>query len=393
MSRHQLYRNYDYENEMDDYDGGGQSDGEEGGLSAEDQALMTEGTAQVQQALGSEAAKVTVAQIQEALWHYYYDVDKSVAYLIGKFISPTPKATPKKTKAPDGKWRDLFLSPGSVVLPEERIVYPRPQSVSPVGCVPCIFTKPIQRRVPPAMNPSLSPPRSSGVDQPVNAICQGAPQISYASFFSDMPWLNIPQHRRTVFIKPRLPRGGLLGGSGAPPKMSKLQALAAARRKKSDDSKSSDRAEEAGQSLKKLSIQERRSEGSSSSSLSEAQTKRRRLAEGSRSSASLDPPTQPNPPGGGDSMDVDVGGSAEPVPAVRHQAPEAPRAAPSSFAQTLFGSASGRVVPPPVVQRFSLPYLSFAPSCVEDAFSDPSPDDVVLAAQAKGSLAGTAKKK
>ena len=55
---------------------------------------MAAATAKVQEAMGSQAAFLTTDQIQEALWHYYYDVEKSVAYLTKKFISP-----PKEKKA------------------------------------------------------------------------------------------------------------------------------------------------------------------------------------------------------------------------------------------------------------------------------------------------------
>jgi elongation factor 1 alpha-like protein len=98
MSRHQEVRNLDYQDVLDDFEG--YSEGEEE-LSAEDQALMREGTAQVRSMLGVEAAKISTAQIEEALWHYYYDVDKSVTYLMAKFIAPPPKPV-KAAQKPKG---------------------------------------------------------------------------------------------------------------------------------------------------------------------------------------------------------------------------------------------------------------------------------------------------
>jgi elongation factor 1 alpha-like protein len=64
-------------------------------------AQMIAGTAQVRAALGSDSSKVTTKQIEEALWHYYYDTEKSVAYLASKYIAPKPTQTPaqKKNKA------------------------------------------------------------------------------------------------------------------------------------------------------------------------------------------------------------------------------------------------------------------------------------------------------
>ena len=61
-------------------------------------AQMSAGTAEIIASLGNEASKVTTQQIQEALWHYYYDVDKSITYLINKFIAPPPKPAKKKPK-------------------------------------------------------------------------------------------------------------------------------------------------------------------------------------------------------------------------------------------------------------------------------------------------------
>ncbi|KAH8719915.1 HBS1-like protein [Beauveria bassiana] len=73
------------------------------GMTPEDRIAMANGTEEVKKALGENASKVTVAQIQEALWHYYYDVEKSAGYLQKTFISPTPKPTPKKAASEAGK--------------------------------------------------------------------------------------------------------------------------------------------------------------------------------------------------------------------------------------------------------------------------------------------------
>ena len=65
----------DYDDYDDEYENGADDD-----LSPEDRAQLREGTIQVRQALGS-AFPATDQEIQDALWHYYYDVAKSVAYL------------------------------------------------------------------------------------------------------------------------------------------------------------------------------------------------------------------------------------------------------------------------------------------------------------------------
>lgn len=93
MSRHRLYQNYDYEKDLDEFDGDAEDEDDE--LSPEDKAQMTAATAEVEGMLGPQASKVTTQQIQESLWHYYYDVDKTAAYLVSKFIDPAPKPAAK----------------------------------------------------------------------------------------------------------------------------------------------------------------------------------------------------------------------------------------------------------------------------------------------------------
>jgi elongation factor 1 alpha-like protein len=116
MSRHQAFRNVQSTVREHLYDDDNCSD-EEDELSPEDKASLEQGTADVRAALGVEADKVTTTQIQDALWHYYYDVDKSVTYLLTKFIAPPP---PKSTKSapkgkPSGKHVLLLFTPGRSV--------------------------------------------------------------------------------------------------------------------------------------------------------------------------------------------------------------------------------------------------------------------------------------
>jgi elongation factor 1 alpha-like protein len=59
-------------------------------------------------------------------------------------------------------------------------------------------------------------------------------------------------------------------------------------------------------------------------------------------------------------------------------------AAPSAFAQTLLGFPTSSSAPVPRNQH-PIPYMSLT-SSIADAFSEPSPDDVVITAQSKGSL-------
>ena len=81
MSKHRI-KNVSLDDDVyDDFD---QDEGEQGEteteiLTAEDKEQLRLGTLKVREALEGVAA--TDSEIQEALWHYYYDVGKSVAYL------------------------------------------------------------------------------------------------------------------------------------------------------------------------------------------------------------------------------------------------------------------------------------------------------------------------
>ena len=72
---------------------------------------MTAGTIAVRAELPPQASHVTDKQIREALWHYYYDIEKSVGYLINTY-APKPKAQ-KKVKAQEEKKKAQggFFSP------------------------------------------------------------------------------------------------------------------------------------------------------------------------------------------------------------------------------------------------------------------------------------------
>lgn len=79
MSRHRI-KNIDYDN--DDYDED-EDDYEDDELSPEDREQMHHRTIEVRELLASQLPPVPASDedIWESLWHYYYDVDKTVAYL------------------------------------------------------------------------------------------------------------------------------------------------------------------------------------------------------------------------------------------------------------------------------------------------------------------------
>ncbi|OTB09622.1 hypothetical protein M426DRAFT_50879 [Hypoxylon sp. CI-4A] len=331
MSRHQAYRNYDYENDLDEYEGEDIEEGDE--LSPEDRVQMDAGTAQVRAALGIEASKVTTQQIQEALWHYYYDVDKSVTYLLTKFIAP-----PTKKK---GEGTFTFSSYIGIVV----------------------------------------------------EFC--SPHTSFDGFFNDMPWLNIPKDRQTTFIKPSPIRGGLLGGSSATGKMSKLQALAAARKKKADSQKSEEKQmHETTQRLGNLSTTPKQSETTKENIRPSATTPRGPTSftntnatsdlgqVGSQPVEARHKQGQSNPDAVEDSLDKPLLTANPSETATPFEA-----AKPSAFAKALLGSTDAQV--PHAPKNYPFPYPNVTLS-IADAFSAPSPDDVVLKAQSQASSKKTA---
>ncbi|KAH7630318.1 P-loop containing nucleoside triphosphate hydrolase protein [Sordaria sp. MPI-SDFR-AT-0083] len=317
MSRHQAVRNLDYEAELEDEYG--YSDEEEE-LSPEDQVRMTEGTAQVLEALGVEAPKVTKAQIEESLYYYFFDVDKTIAYLISKYIDP-----PKK-----------------------------PAKAAP---------------------PKAAPKHDAAI--------ASASRESFAHLFRDLPWGNIPPERQAVLIPPPQLPGGLLGGSGAPPKMSKLQQLAAARKKKAEEQKStSEDVEQTQVKMTELTVHDNQAskENRPLAGLFGKRVKTSETTAQGRIPLTMAEPTRPEIP---QAQVPEVTPSLqqehvqpEPEPVV---AP--PKAEPSAFASTLFGPSSDSLKRKPR-EVFSLPYMAIS-LYTPEAFGKPSPDDVVLAAQAK----------
>lgn len=52
---------------------------------------MRQGTIKVRETLPPGPNNITEKQIHEALWNYYYDVEKSVAYLVKTYYPKVPK--------------------------------------------------------------------------------------------------------------------------------------------------------------------------------------------------------------------------------------------------------------------------------------------------------------
>lgn len=323
---------------------------------AEEAVKMNDAVVEVLQRLAEKSEKVTPKQIQDALWHYYYDIDKTVGYLDRTYINPPEKPKPKpKPKAPT---ECKYACCSSADNPNRTGSSGRDRERQATGGN-ANFQKPKRPRL---GEHELAPP----IDVP--------PEWH----FWDTPWLGVPLDRQSVLVGPTVV-GGLPGGSGKP---SKLQALAAARRNKAKESEnpattssqSTPTAAPPGPSKDnvKLDIRipsKRSPRTEVKGERGEKLSRGRDQAEDSAMSSSSPPkpeaePTSQKPPG------------PELEPCVMPQATR-----PSLFAITLFGSSSDTK---PTPQSYPLPYTS-APSFSAKPFLQPSPDDIVLAAQSQGS--------
>jgi elongation factor 1 alpha-like protein len=78
MSKHRI-KAVALEEDYDDYDEDDADQAEEG-LTAEDKEQLAAGTVAVRAELGDDFP-ATDQEIQDSLWHYYYDITKTVTYL------------------------------------------------------------------------------------------------------------------------------------------------------------------------------------------------------------------------------------------------------------------------------------------------------------------------
>lgn len=197
-----------------------------------------------------------------------------------------------------------------------------------------------------------------------------------------MPWLNIPKERQAIFIEPSYHRGGLLGGASTPSgKMSKLQALAAARKKKAEEQKSEKVVKETAEQVDQLSLISSPHVGEQN--VNPLGSAFRKKSVPSQATIRLSPQGQEQKSESPSEKVATQSTEPAPSPTIDKTLP-LETAAPSAFAQALLGPAISSSASLPR-NHFPFPYMNFT-SSVTDAFSEPSPDDVVLTAQSKGSL-------
>ncbi|KAL9015493.1 MAG: hypothetical protein Q9185_007113 [Variospora sp. 1 TL-2023] len=99
MSRHKLIKSMDLDDELDDFDGVNYDDDFDASdeLTADDKVRLREGVAQVRAVLGPSIS-LNDKDIEDSLWHYYYDVDKTINYLLLQQAPAQSKASKKKDR-------------------------------------------------------------------------------------------------------------------------------------------------------------------------------------------------------------------------------------------------------------------------------------------------------
>lgn len=209
--------------------------------------------------------------------------------------------------------------------------------------------------------------------------------------FLDAPWGKIVKDRQGDIMLERLyPRGGLLGGSGGPlRKTSKLAALAKARKEKSEAQKKEQQSLE-GEKRTAVSMLSRLSQKQSPPSVSlisktldilPTEIPKSPVAR-AQTPFQTGAPNKPSP-----SLDQSTRGAPEEQPQEEFVPALDLRAGPSKFAVSMFGDriTSSYEIEVTDARMFSLPGVP--PNAQETAFTGPSPDDIVAAAQnsSKGS--------
>lgn len=192
-------------------------------------------------------------------------------------------------------------------------------------------------------------------------------------FFSDTPWLKVaPERLSTMKLVSTSPRGGLLGGSGKP---SKLAALAAARRKREEENQALANKNENLAPDRTISLLDQLGNNNGKGNDAEPASTHRE-----RRNLSFRPAPKQETKVEEPSNKVQETEKVEPATIV----PDV-KGTPSTFAMTMFGprmAAESFTADTPVNKANSSILIHEFPS--DKAFASPSPDDVVLNAQAKG---------
>ncbi|KAG0096859.1 HBS1-like protein [Podila epicladia] len=127
MSRHRNVRNMDLDDELDDgYDEDDYI--EDTPLTADEQAQMADAVEDVKAMLGG--AKISLKEIEDAVYYYYFDVDKAASYLIDQITAAEQKkqkaAASAAKKAPSKPTQSVTSTPiGTPKLPSNAKETPK----------------------------------------------------------------------------------------------------------------------------------------------------------------------------------------------------------------------------------------------------------------------------
>jgi elongation factor 1 alpha-like protein len=337
----QRVKNIDYDDDelYDDED----EQYEEDGYTDEDRNNFATLTPVVQAELDEAGLQASNKEIEDALWHYYWDVGKSVAYLKN---TRTPRTdTPKKGKAKgEQKAKSKFdqaAERSAAATGELPVIL----SCKHGGgcCEPDPDKSCLERRGGSRHPKCILISNSSFTEQPL--------PIPGSDWFSGVPWSNVPPEMEgnIVPLYPDALRPLLLGGS------SKLAKLAEERRKKAAAASSPVPAPDG------------------------ALTSLDRLSKPKDPKENVKPPTKAEP------KKYPIRKKSEPAPPPPKEPPPPPidpkdelpdlRASPTAFGRTLSSS-------PPQSSKADTALRDLLGSISEqDPFKGPSPDDAVLRAQ------------
>ncbi|PNS15003.1 HBS1-like protein [Sphaceloma murrayae] len=376
MSGHRRVKNVDYDDadDYDDYDDDVQEvDGPTGGddeLTEEDREQLRIGTAKVRSII-QESSHISNRTIEDALWHYYYDIEKTVVYLKNEHQPTTPKA--KKPSRFDQ----------AAAASAEKNPVP-----SSAGKSYSLSTDHLGRdhawKHVVATTEYPAPARAN------TELRGGTGAQPRFDVFAGITWSAPTPETRCVFTPiERRPRLRLLGGSGKP---SKLAALAAARKKEKENQASGERVSGALSLLDRLNSKDMALKEPTATPLKVDKAEPMPVPPEKRTISSLATrskrPSVPSAP-------------AEPVKAQQLPIFEPPKKAlptveqlssgPSSFGwmlSALSQSSADPLSPERFQHNLTLALLRTLDVPSQESFRGPSPDAVVLRAQAKGKTTG-----
>ncbi|KAK6434657.1 hypothetical protein LTR95_009155, partial [Oleoguttula sp. CCFEE 5521] len=321
MSGHRRVKDIDYDEE-DLYDEVDEDDAEpdtQADLTPEDQANFATLTPVVRAELDEAGLQASDREIQDALWNYYWDVGKSVGYLRGLRGEKVNGSGVAKKEKVKSKFEEAE---------EERA-----------------------RKAGGAWNARWI--EENGTSQAPTDWCKGWTSTSLdlgrpESWFRDVTWSHIPEAIVGDLMPPMYRQPRFLGGS------SKLAKLAEERKRKAEAAKVAASAS----SLDHLTLDGTHEQSKGRPPDTQPAAKTRKYP--ARRKESSPPPRQPEP---------------EPVEQVKEVLPDL-RAPPTAFGHTLSKSSRN------TDQRQTLQVRNILGSSTSpDAFSGPSPDDVVTRAQ------------